>query len=431
MREENRTKDKKIMLITPMLHQGGFERICVMTARAFGQRRDTEAVIVVFSIEDIAFDISGLTVIDLNLKARDGRLRKILNIIRRSIKLTALQKKLGTDISYSFGTTANIANSLSRGAKKKISACHSFEEIRGGIYMKLISRCTDRVLCCSKKMADLVQESYGFPGVEALWNPCDIRGILAQSKEEPDKDIAFFKENGKILVSMGREDDVKGFWHLLKIFRRVYEEEENVGLAVIGEGGFEEYRRLARELGVEKRVFFAGLKKNPFPYLRESDIYLLTSLSEGLPNALVEALALSLPVVSANCLSGPAEILHGDFKEAEAQKEVFLGDYGVLVPALSPEKNLSVRWEPEGEAFRREEPGKLPCCGEEKKRIAPEAAGKRIHLEEAEGKFAAAVLMLLRDEGLYKDYREKALARAEDFSTENYMEGLLSCMEKL
>ena len=173
---------------------------------------------------------------------------------------------------------------------------------------------------------------------------------------------------------------------------------------------------------MEKRVFFAGLKKNPFPYLRESDIYLLTSLSEGLPNALVEALALSLPVVSANCLSGPAEILHGDFKEAEAQKEVFLGDYGVLVPALSPEKNLSVRWEPEGEAFRREESGKLPCCGEEKKRIA---------LEAEEEKFAAAVLMLLRDEGLYKGYREKALARAEDFSTENYMEGLLSCMEKL
>lgn len=421
MREKNKTENKKIMLITPMLHQGGFERICVMTARALSQRRDTEAVIVVFSMEDIAFDIAGLSVIDLKLKAKDGRLRKILNIIRRGIKLTALQKKLGTDISYSFGTTANIANSLSRGAKKKISACHSFEEIRGRIYMKLISRCTDRVLCCSKKMADLVQESYGFPNAKALWNPCDIQGILAQSRKEPDKDIGFFRENGKILVSMGREDDVKGFWHLLKIFRRVYEEEENVGLAVIGEGGFEEYRRLAKELGVEKRVFFTGLKKNPFPYLRESDIYLLTSLSEGLPNALVEALALSLPVVSANCLSGPAEILHGDFREAEAQKEVFLGDYGILVPPLSTEKDLSVRWEPEGEALCREEAEKSPCRGEK----------KRIVLEEAEEKFAGAVLRLLQDEALYKSYRDKAPARAGDFSTENYMEGLLSCMEKL
>ena len=172
---------------------------------------------------------------------------------------------------------------------------------------------------------------------------------------------------------------------------------------------------------MEKRVFFTGLKKNPFPYLRESDIYLLTSLSEGLPNALVEALALSLPVVSANCLSGPAEILHGDFREAEAQKDVFLGDYGILVPPLSPEKDLSVRWEPEGETLCREEAEKSPCRGEK----------KRIVLEEAEEKFAGAVLRLLQDEALYKSYRDKALARAGDFSTENYMEGLLSCMEKL
>lgn len=392
------------MLITPMLHQGGFERICVMTARAFGQRREAEAVIVVFSMEDIAFDISGLSVIDLNLKSLSGRLRKIFNIIRRSIKLTALQKKLKIDVSYSFGTTANIANSLSAGAKKKISACHSFEEIQDRLYMRLINRRTNKVLCCSEKMADLARSSYGFSNVEALWNPCDIKAILAQSKETPDKDIAFFKENGRILVSMGREDDVKGFWHLLKVFRRVCEEEEKVGLAIIGEGGFEEYKKLAEELGVEKQVFFMGLKKNPFPYLRESDIYLLTSLSEGLPNALVEALALSLPVVSANCLSGPAEILHGDFREAEAQKEVFLGDYGILTPALSPEKDLSVCWEETDE---------------------------KIRLEEAEEKFAGAVLMLLHNEGLYKSYQEKAPARAGDFSTENYMEGLLSCMEKL
>ena len=56
-----------------MLHQGGFERICVMTARALSQRWDTEAVIVVFSMEDIAFDISGLQVVDLNLKDQTGR----------------------------------------------------------------------------------------------------------------------------------------------------------------------------------------------------------------------------------------------------------------------------------------------------------------------------------------------------------------------
>lgn len=119
---------KNVMLITPMLHQGGFERICVMTARLL--EADYDVTIVVFSMEDIAFDISNLKVINLDLKSRPGRLAKVINVLRRSRKLTKLQKNLNTDVSYSFGMTANIANALTGGAKKKICACHSFEEIK-------------------------------------------------------------------------------------------------------------------------------------------------------------------------------------------------------------------------------------------------------------------------------------------------------------
>lgn len=388
------------MLITPMLHQGGFERICVLTARLL-QERGYQVVIVVFSMEDIAFDISGLTVIDLKLKARKSKLGKIINIFKRCLKLSVLQRKLQTDVSYSFGMTANIANALSFGAGKKLTACHSFEEIKNNLYMKLISRHSDKIFCCSKKMADLVQENYHFKNVYPLWNPCDIENVLRGSAKEPDQDIDYFRTKDKVLVSMGREDDVKGFWHLLKIFRRINEEEKDTRLAIIGDGNFAEYQRLAEKLSLKDKVFFTGLKKNPFPYLKESDIYILTSLSEGLPNALVEALALSLPIVSANCLSGPAEILHEDFKFAERQREVFCADYGILSPVLSTEKNLTVAYKEDGTVL----------------------------LEEAEEKFAQAVLMLLRDKELYGKYAEKAGKRVKDFSTDNYLEGLLTLME--
>ena len=78
---------KKIMLIVPMLHQGGFERICIMTARLLEKEHDV--TVVVFSLEDLAFDISGLTVIDLGLEAKSGKLGKILNVLKRGRKLTA------------------------------------------------------------------------------------------------------------------------------------------------------------------------------------------------------------------------------------------------------------------------------------------------------------------------------------------------------
>lgn len=391
---------KNVMLITPMLHQGGFERICVMTARLL--EADYDVTIVVFSMEDIAFDISNLKVINLDLKSRPGRLAKVINVLRRSRKLTKLQKNLNTDVSYSFGMTANIANALTGGAKKKICACHSFEEIKNGRYMKLIGKKADLLFCCAKKMTDLAVKQYGFSNIETLWNPCDTEEVREQSRKGNKEELTFFEEEKPVFVSMGREDEVKGFWHLLKAFRRVSESLPDAKLAVIGEGSFEKYKALARDLQIEDRIWFTGLKKNPFPYLAKGKAYVLSSISEGLPNALVEALSLSLPVISVNCLSGPAEILHENWQEAEEKKEYFEADYGILTPAVSQTPDFQAKWQKEG---------------------------KIIKLEKEEEILAEAMLRIATDEELCRHYRERGICRAEDFSKEKYKKKLIADME--
>lgn len=391
---------KNVMLITPMLHQGGFERICVMTARLL--EADYDVTIVVFSMEDIAFDISNLKVINLDLKSRPGRLAKVINVLRRSRKLTKLQKNLNTDVSYSFGMTANIANALTGGAKKKICACHSFEEIKNRRYMKLIGKKADLLFCCAKKMTDLAVKQYGFSNIETLWNPCDTEEVREQSRKGNKEELTFFEEEKPVFVSMGREDEVKGFWHLLKAFRRVSESLPDAKLAVIGEGSFEKYKALARELQIEERIWFTGLKKNPFPYLAKGKAYVLSSISEGLPNALVEALSLALPVISVNCLSGPAEILHENWQEAEEKKEYFEADYGILTPAVSQTPDFQAKWQNEG---------------------------KLIKLEKEEEILAEAMLRIATDEELCRHYKERGSCRAEDFSKEKYKKKLIADME--
>lgn len=391
---------KNVMLITPMLHQGGFERICVMTARLL--EADYDVTIAVFSMEDIAFDISNLKVINLDLKSRPGRLAKVINVLRRSRKLTKLQKNLNTDVSYSFGMTANIANALTGGAKKKICACHSFEEIKNGRYMKLIGKKADLLFCCAKKMTDLAVKQYGFSNIETLWNPCDTEEVREQSRKGNKEELIFFEEEKPVFVSMGREDEVKGFWHLLKAFRRVSESLPDAKLAVIGEGSFEKYKALARDLQIEERIWFTGLKKNPFPYLAKGKAYVLSSISEGLPNALVEALSLSLPVISVNCLSGPAEILHENWQEAEEKKEYFEADYGILTPAVSQTPDFQAKWQNEG---------------------------KLIELEREEEILAEAMLRIATDEELCRHYKERGSCRAEDFSKEKYKKKLIADME--
>ena len=86
---------QKLMLISPMLHQGGFERVCVTTARLLQEYY--EITIVIFDSADIAFDIEGLNVIDIGLGVREGKVQKLINVFRRACKIKALKKEMKTD----------------------------------------------------------------------------------------------------------------------------------------------------------------------------------------------------------------------------------------------------------------------------------------------------------------------------------------------
>ena len=112
---------KKIMLIVPMLHQGGFERVCVATARLLEPYY--EVYIVIFSAMDIAYDIRGLHVIDIHMKSVEGKAGKVFNVFRRAKRVAALKEEYGIDIAYSFGPTANLVNVFSgmRPFRKKVA----------------------------------------------------------------------------------------------------------------------------------------------------------------------------------------------------------------------------------------------------------------------------------------------------------------------
>lgn len=66
---------------------------------------------------------------------------------------------------------------------------------------------------------------------------------------------------------------------------------------------------LIKELRIEDFVKLTGLKENPYAYMSRADIFVLSSFYEGFPNVLVEAMICECPVVSANCKSGPEEII--------------------------------------------------------------------------------------------------------------------------
>ena len=96
---------------------------------------------------------------------------------------------------------------------------------------------------------------------------------------------------------MGREDDCKGI--LASDQMPVSDPGKSAGGDAVYHRGrfFSEYKELAEKLGIADRVCFAGLQKNPFPWLSAGSLYVGTSSMEGFPNALVEAMSCRLPAV--------------------------------------------------------------------------------------------------------------------------------------
>jgi len=168
----------------------------------------------------------------------------------------------------------------------------------------------DAVVAVSEGVADDLVYSIGIPRkcINVIYNPVYDDTILEKAKEPLNH--PWFKEGEPpVILGVGRLTRQKDFGTLLRAFALV-RKEFPARLVILGEG--EERAKLetlARQLRISKDVDMPGFVGNPYKYLSRAGIFVLSSRYEGLPNSLIEAMALKIPVVSTDCPSGPKEIL--------------------------------------------------------------------------------------------------------------------------
>lgn len=358
------SEKKNLMLMVPMLHQGGFERVCVKTARLMQDYYNV--FILIFSSKDINYDVSGLNVIDIDIPARKGTLNKVINVFKRVSKVRKLKKELKIDISYSFGSSANYVNVLSRAKEKVLTGLRCQTDMESTRQVKLFCGRSDQVLSCSKEIVRQLERNFDYTRSTFIYNPLDVKDVEEKGSEEI-ADYPFTGDN-VVISLMARNDYIKGIWHLVKAFAIAAKDYPQARLMVLGAGKFDKYIELASALGIGDKVFFPGVRKNPFPYVKASDIYVCSSNHEGFPNAVLEAMALKKPLISTDCKTGPREILLsekeyedliGRIPDGSSITEPVEGEFGILVPDMDEHENFDPEVITEGEKLLADKIKKL------------------------------------------------------------------------
>lgn len=353
--------DKNIIGIITSLHRGGAERKIVYLL-------NNDIISNIFILENkIEYEIDKnkeelIKPLILSNKIKSPLLKYLLIPFYSFI----FSKKINKDSTVlSFVERADITNVFSKLFIRHksivtviIDPKKAYSGLKYPLYliMRMVYIFSDMVIVNSKGATEFLKRSVFLKNkVFTLYNPIDISFIKQKSKETLTDEEKNIFNNYPVFITAGRLTEAKGQWHLLRIFKQVKIDIPNAKLVIIGDGRLRKYLTLlSKGLGFrtfinwEKDklndsydVYFLGSQENPFKFISNSSIFICPSLFEGFSNAILEALACEVPVISADCSYGPREILAPDTDFNKRTKVPEHSLYGILMPVLSLNKKTA------------------------------------------------------------------------------------------
>ena len=304
---------KKILFVTSALSYGGAGKMIAYLANAFAEFDDYDVFIYVELKPGVHYDMNKkIHIVEETKHFKSYLLRHFLETFQMRKRI----KEIAPDLIISFQTNQNAKAVLGpRGRHIPIIVSERGDPyLRNNIVEKLkmlvISYAEGGVFQTQKAMA-----RFGLPlrdrGI-VIHNPNTVQKIEPLAWNERRPEISFV---ARFDVFQKRQD------LMVKAFNIVAKQVPDIKLVFYGEGDEQiKIQQLVEEYGLSNRVEFKGLVKNIPEAIRESKVFVLTSDFEGLPNALIEAMACGLPCVSTDCSPGGARELIED------------GENGFIVP---------------------------------------------------------------------------------------------------
>lgn len=334
---------KKVILLIGTLSGGGAERAVSNISMSFEENIETE-IILFGSDAKIEYEYKG-NITYLDQGSPKNLLSKFTTLIKRIFKLRKLKKNNNVSV-ISFLEYPNLLNMLSGKMKKSIVSVRNFMSTKHkkglkayfwNFTIKYFYKRAYRIVVVSQQMKKDLINNYNLPSEKicVINNSYPIEQIEGLANEELTKKEQDIFRN-PVIITSGRLHKQKGHKHLLNAFKQVNKLIPHTNLVFLGEGNLKDsLEAMAKELGIETNVYFLGFQHNPFKYIARSKVFVMTSYYEGFPNALAEAMACKVPVISTDCPSGPREILAP--KETKEKIDYTSNEhrYGFLVPEIT------------------------------------------------------------------------------------------------
>lgn len=186
-----------------------------------------------------------------------------------------------------------------------LNAYHTSPRMLHVAYM-ILYRFFDKIVCQTTYMKeDLIRYAgVNAARVVAIHNPVDV-SYIAERSDTGKRVLPLSVYN---IVAAGKLQYQKGFDLLLKTYAQILQ--DSMHLTILGKGPLEkELKHLVKDLRLESKVTFAGFQDDPYPYMAQADLFVLSSRYEGLPNVVLEAGACGTPVVAFSCPAGLDEVI--------------------------------------------------------------------------------------------------------------------------
>lgn len=312
-----------IAIFVPSLRGGGAEGVMLNLANSLAQRGYRVDLVVAQAEGPYLSRVRAeVTLIDLSARRIAWALIPLCRYLRKRSPDTMLSALSHANLVAIFARKlANVPTKLAiseRSALPKRPA-----GVKGRAMQFLIKQFyskADKIICVSKGIEKELRECLNAPEEKILTihNPVDFDLIDVQ-RNAPVPHHWLQSKDHFVILTAGRLVKAKDFETLLKAFAML-RKNCNAKLIIMGQGPEEaNLRSLASDLGVTHEVDFVGFQQNPFAWMARCNLFVLSSIREGFPNALIQAMACNARVVSTDCRTGPDEILEN-------------GKWGMLAP---------------------------------------------------------------------------------------------------